>query len=101
MVFEFLKPEKFGYTIYGKSGCPGCTKAKKFLTSVNAAANIIDCDEYLIERKSDFLFFIEGIVGKPVKTFPMIFYEGEFVGGYDEVEKHYYMFSAFSNNTYF
>jgi glutaredoxin len=84
---EFEKPLKSGFTIYSKSGCPNCTKAKALLKSKNLLFKIIDCDEYIIENKETFLLFIISLTNKEVKTFPIIFYDGKFVGGYNETVK--------------
>jgi glutaredoxin len=83
---EFEKPLKSGFTIYSKSGCPNCTKAKALLQSKNLLFEVIDCDEYIIENKETFLSFIISLTNKEVKTFPIIFYDGKFVGGYNEVK---------------
>ena len=32
MNHEFENPKIIGYTVYSKSGCPNCTKVKKYLT---------------------------------------------------------------------
>jgi glutaredoxin len=98
---EFENPKIIGYTVYSKSGCPNCTKVKKYLTEVNAPVNIVDCDEYLIETKDEFLKFIEENAGKSVRMFPIVFFERKFVGGYYETENHYNMLNAFSNNLFF
>ena len=98
---EFKIPEMTGYTIYSKSGCPNCSKVKKYLTEVNAPVNIVDCDDYLIEAKEEFLKFIEIIAEKSVRVFPMVFFERKFVGGYDETEYHYSRLNAFSNKVFF
>jgi len=84
---EFEKPLKSGFTIYSKSGCPNCTKAKALLKSKNLLFKAIDCDEYIIENKETFLLFIISLTNKEVKTFPIIFYDGKFVGGYNETVK--------------
>jgi glutaredoxin len=84
---EFEKPLKSGFTIYSKSGCPNCTKAKALLKSKNLLFKVIDCDEYIIENKETFLLFIISLTNKEVKTFPIIFYDGKFVGGYNETVK--------------
>jgi glutaredoxin len=81
---EYIEPALNNYTIYTKSGCPNCTKVKKFLESENKKPLIIDCDEWLIEDKPAFLEFIREKAGKECKTFPMVFYNGEFIGGFDE-----------------
>jgi glutaredoxin len=98
---EYVSPAINDYTIYSKSGCPNCVKIKKYLCEVGAKLLVINCDEYIVENKEIFLRFMEGIAGKEVKTFPMVFYEGQYIGGYSETEKHYNMTSAFSNKTLF
>lgn len=84
---EFEKPLKSGFTIYSKSGCPNCTKAKALLQNKNLLFGVIDCDEYIIENKETFLSFIISLTNKEVKTFPIIFYDSKFVGGYNETVK--------------
>jgi glutaredoxin len=98
---EIIKPAKKGYTIYTKSGCPNCVKVKNYLKSVNAPITIIDCDDYLIENKEEFLKFISDLSEITIKVFPIVFYEEKYIGGYSETEKHYNMMSAFSNNDFF
>lgn len=98
---EFEKPKMMGYTIYSKSGCPNCMKIKKYLKDANAPITIIDCDDYLIEQKEEFLKFIEDLVGKSIRTFPMVFFERKFVGGQEDAEYHHSRLNAFSNNLFF
>jgi len=98
---EFEKPKMIGYTVYSKSGCPNCTKVKKYLTDVNAPISIVDCDEYLIENKDGFLKFIETAAEKSVRVFPIVFFERKFIGGYEDTEYHYNRLNAFSNNVFF
>jgi len=98
---EFEKPKMSGYTVYSKSGCPNCTKVKKYLTDVNAPMNVVDCDEHLIERKEEFLKFIEEIAEKSVRVFPIVFFERKFIGGYADTEYHYSRLNAFSNDALF
>jgi len=83
---DFENPSK-EFTIYGKSGCTFCVKAKSLLKEKNLIFNVIDCDEYLIEDKPGFLEFIKNIAGKEVNIFPMIFYQGKFIGGYNETKE--------------
>jgi glutaredoxin len=85
---EFELPAKNGYTIYSKSGCVNCLNIKNFFKAKNLIFNVIDCDEYLIESKIDFLEFIKNLAQKDCKTFPMIFCDGRFVGGYNETKEH-------------
>jgi glutaredoxin len=83
---EIDKPNDSGFTIYSKSGCPNCLKSKSLLKEKNLLFNIIDCDEYIIEDKPFFLSFINNLANEEVKTFPMIFYNGKFTGGFIELK---------------
>jgi glutaredoxin len=81
---EFTKPEIIGFTIYSKSGCHNCSKIKSALKDKKCIFNEVDCDEYLIEERDNFLSFIESNIGKPCKTFPIVFYDGTYIGGHSE-----------------
>ena len=81
---EFDAPLKRGFTIYSKSGCPNCRNVKDLLKQKNAAFTIINCDEYLLFEKDDFLLFIENLAGKKYTTFPMVFNNEAFLGGFAE-----------------
>ena len=81
---EFEKPSKSGFTIYSKSGCPNCIKGKTLLKSKHLLFNVVDCDEYLIEDKDNFLTCIKELANQEVKIFPIIFYDEKFIGGYNE-----------------
>ena len=78
------KPIDSGFTIYSKSGCPNCLKSKALLKEKKLLFKIIDSDEYIIEDKPFFLSFINNLANQEVKTFPMIFYDGKFIGGFTE-----------------
>jgi glutaredoxin len=81
---EFPCPQNDGFTIYSKSGCTNCAKVKTFLKEQNCIFNVIDCDEYLIDNKEEFLTFIEKLTNIKCRIFPIIFFNGEFIGGYNE-----------------
>jgi glutaredoxin len=85
---EFEKPSDTGFTIYSKSGCPNCSNVKKLLKDKNLLFNVVDCDDYVIEDRDNFLLFIKNLSEKEVKQFPVIFYEGKFVGGYNETKEY-------------
>lgn len=78
---EITKPNKEGFTVYSKSGCPNCMSVKKMIKEKYFLLTEIDCDEYIFEDKDGFLKFIENIAETSYKTFPMVFYEGKFIGG--------------------
>ena len=98
---EYIEPAANNYTIYTKSGCPNCTKVKKFLETIPVKPFIVDCDEWLIEDKPAFLEFIQIKAGKECKTFPMVFHNGEFLGGFDETKCFKEKQDAFSLDTDF
>jgi len=85
---DFLTPQPNEITIYSKSGCPNCLKTKQLLTKYNLNYKIINCDEYLLENKGDFLQFIEKLAGKEYKIFPMVFDNKIFIGGFNETETY-------------
>lgn len=92
---EFIAPSLDTYTVYCKSGCPYCEKTKLLLnTTTTTNTNfskplIVDADEYLLKDKEKFLDFIEKIASVSYRFFPMVFYKGKFIGGYNETLKHY------------
>lgn len=73
-----------GFTIYSKSGCPNCINVKRRIQEQYLLHKIVDCDDYLLEDKEQFLSLMESRIGKPYTTFPMVFYDGKFVGGWRE-----------------
>lgn len=85
IIFENLKDE--GFTIYTKSGCKFCTEVKKLLKKYNMTFHTINCDDYLLYTKENFLFFIKTLTDIEYKTFPMVFYNKKFIGGYVETKK--------------
>jgi glutaredoxin 3 len=84
----FPSPSSTGYTIYTKDKCPFCVRAKDLLD--NKAPLVIECDAYLTDAgtREAFLSFIQQLNGgEPYKTFPMIFLDGSFVGGFSELRR--------------
>lgn len=75
-----------GFTVYSKSGCNNCTKVKTLLKDKNVIFNIVECDDYLIEDKENFLLFIKELSDKKCNLFPIVFYKSAFIGGYNETE---------------
>lgn len=83
---DFIYPNEKGFTIYSKSGCINCNKAKELLKKNNLDYKVIDCDEYLLEVKEEFLYMINNLINREYKTFPMIFYDNKFIGGFSELQ---------------
>ena len=86
---EIEEPFKTGFTVYSKSGCPNCTKVKKLLIEKKVFFVDIDCDDYIIEDKEKFLLFIKERANKEYKTFPMVFNDGNFIGGFTETQDYF------------
>ena len=83
----FRTPSNKEYTIYSKSGCSNCNKVKKLLNLNNIPFTVIDCDEYLIERKEEFLLFIQELTNREWKTFPIVFTgDSLFIGGFTDTQ---------------
>jgi glutaredoxin len=65
-----------------------CTKVKNLLKEKSLIFQVIDCDDYLIEDKEGFLSFIENNIGKSYKSFPIVFNDGKFIGGFQETNDY-------------
>jgi len=81
---------ELNYTIYTKPKCSFCDKAKDLLKDMSPAPIWIDSTPYLATESSKNLFlqFIQDSakLPAPYKTFPMIFCNGRFVGGFTEAK---------------
>jgi len=85
---EIPEPKNGEITVYSKSGCINCVKVKTLLKDKNLKFIVIDCDEYILEDKDAFLTFIQQLAGQEYKSFPMVFDEKYFVGGFTATVKH-------------
>lgn len=85
---EIKKPLKKGFTIYTKSECSFCFKVHHLLQEHNFIFEEICCDEYLLddEKKQYFLSFIKDQAQREYRTFPMVFYNGFFIGGFTDTD---------------
>jgi glutaredoxin len=98
---EIEEPFKTGFTVYSKSGCSNCTKVKKLLSEKKAFFVEINCDDYIIEDKENFLLFIKERANKEYKTFPMVFNDGNFVGGFTETQDYFNKLLTFDEKSDF
>ena len=83
-------PEK-EYTIYTKSKCSYCTRAKVLLPY----AHVILCDDYLADDRDQFLAFMDKVSTKTPRTFPMVFHNGQYIGGYEDTKEYVDKLEAF------
>ena len=81
------------YVIYTKPKCVYCDKIKDLLQFVEPQPTWIDASKYLQNQDSKkfFLDFIKdsGKLHKHYTTFPIVFYDGVFLGGYTETKTFY------------
>ena len=72
--------EGSGYTILTKENCKWCEKAKALLPD----AKRIRCDEFIETPDKKQMFFekVDSLSGATPRTFPMVFHNGKYVGGY-------------------
>jgi glutaredoxin len=84
----FIVPVTSGFTIYTKNECNICVKVKQLLYSKNYRPLIINCDEYLLFDRDEFLSNIKIYSKKEYEMFPMVFFDGSFLGGYQETKDY-------------
>jgi len=94
MDYSDIEPLKNGVTVYSKSGCHYCIHVKNLLKDYknnhsDIEFNIINCDEYLIEDKINFLSFIENKANKECKIFPIVFINEKLIGGFTETKEYF------------
>jgi glutaredoxin len=85
---DILIPQSNIITIYSKSGCPNCVTIKKLLKEKQLLFEIIDCDEYILENRDEFVKFMNNITGRENNVFPMVFDDNKFIGGFSETKKY-------------
>ena len=91
------KPAQEGFTVYTRSGCEFCRRAKQLLSSIPPSLRrgpvpitVVECDEYVMGRAvSDVEGFWDVMCGAfraapSHRTFPVIFLDKKFIGGYTE-----------------
>lgn len=78
------------WIVYTKSNCVFCLKVKELLEN-EPIITIINCDNWLKhkEKKEIFLDSIKDIIGYEYKTFPMVFLNKKFIGGYIETKNFF------------
>ena len=86
----FPSPQANGFTVYTKNNCKYCLMVKELIPE----ATYVNAEPYLEEKKEDFLLFIQELAGKPHRTFPMVFYNKAFVGGFTETHRMCSKFEA-------
>jgi glutaredoxin len=81
-------PTEQGYTIYSRSGCCNCDKAKKKIQDALRPLLYINCDDELIEDRESCLTNLKLYAGKTITQFPVIFFDGEYIGSWKDLSLH-------------
>lgn len=97
---SFETPSQTGFTIYSKSNCSFCTKVKQLLIDNQIFFLEIQSDDYLLEDKEGFLLFIQDLIKKEYRTFPMVFNNGQFIGGFTDTESFINKQLCFNNDDF-
>lgn len=75
-------------TIYGRENCSWCYKAKDLASNL-LQNQTIDSYEYIDYQKENMsVKDLSEIAGTQVKTVPIILIDGEYIGGYKELEEN-------------
>jgi glutaredoxin len=85
---DFLVPYSHTYTIYTKSACYYCEKLKNLLEDNNITYIVINCDNYLQNNRDNFIEFIKKITKTNWKTFPIVFHNENFIGGFNDTQNY-------------
>jgi glutaredoxin len=81
---NFYLPTKTGYFMYSKSGCKFCRMAKDLLPCVT----VINVDKHIETDKARCLDQLATIAEVEISTFPVVFFNEIFIGGYTESKDH-------------
>ena len=88
------EPSENIFTIYSKSNCIYCTKVELLLEDYSNDENVeykkINCDSYIETPKDKeyFIIFMEKMAKVRPSTFPMVFHDKKFIGGFKEMETY-------------
>jgi len=76
------------FVIYSKSGCKNCSIAKSYLLKAGKPFLEVNCDDYILENKNDFLNFIFKKAGETLEKpqFPFIFFNNTFFQSKSQME---------------
>ena len=80
---------KMKVTIYGREKCSWCSKAKNLVDKL-FQSQTIDSYEYIDYQKENLSTDeLSKIAGTQVKTVPIILLDGNYIGGYTELEENF------------
>lgn len=74
--------------VFGRENCPYCVKAKNLLKLKKLGFSYLDVtadEKFFLQMNS----WVQEATGGPAKTVPQIFIDGEYVGGYTDLEARF------------
>ena len=74
------------YIVYTKSKCSYCDKIKMLMDEYNENVKYISCDEWLLSKRILFLNIMRIKTQQTDITFPIVFFEGKYIGGCNDYE---------------
>jgi glutaredoxin 3 len=88
----YIIPTKKGFFVYTKQDCPYCVKVKEVISNTTRGTTLahqyVDCQKYLDTNREQFIEFAQELTHRKKITFPMVFLNGEFIGGCDDTIKY-------------
>lgn len=84
------------YIIYTITGCEYCRKVKELLQHNSKSFNDVNCDEQLLNNKTQIFYLVEHETGQKWSTFPIVYRKQKFIGGYTETANYIEMEKRFS-----
>ena len=80
---------KMKVTIYGREKCSWCSKAKDLASNL-LQSQVVDNYEYIDYQKENMSANdLSEIAGTQVKTVPVILLDGNYIGGYKQLEENF------------
>ncbi len=92
--------DKNNIVIFSKPNCKYCTKSYDLLKEKNLDYYKFDVGDYLESQDFDVIYDKLQILTNKAKTYPMIFAEKKFIGGFNELKeyiKNYELTKAIEN----
>jgi glutaredoxin len=84
------------FTVYTKSKCPYCDKIKALLVKERDVV-LVNCDPFLPEKRDALLANMKSWAhGTEIRTFPIVFRYGQYIGGFTQTQSLLEKESAFS-----
>ncbi len=81
------------FEVYSKPNCQYCTKAKYLLEKREQKFVVIDIASGSIEdqvlAREQLIDRVVNATGNTPQTMPQIFYAGDYIGGYNDLEAHF------------